>query len=145
MILHGTRSGIRRSIADEFTAVSQYGEYTQYAYNVTGGEDAITIHLAPDRWGWHAYHAAQMYLGYEFANPLEGYEVNDAMVRAFVYWFKYVARARWPELPTVFRTHSEIEREVAGVPQDGKTDCFRYGDPRADDLRARIAAHMEVI
>jgi hypothetical protein len=107
---------------------------------VTGGNDEITEHMSPREYGWHARGASDDYLGYEFAQAVAEWTITDAQVHAFAWWFINRVLPVWPNIPLHFPTHAEVERWGETGARDGKTDCYPVGDPRADELRARILA-----
>ncbi len=134
VILHGSRSGRPQSTNDEFWGTSNFAMVTELGWNATVGDDIVAVHLQADEWGWNARSASQRYLAVEFAQPTVNDAISDAQVRAFCHWFMDQGRHDWPRLPLVFPTHAELPEGVA----DGKTDICPRGDPRANDLRARI-------
>lgn len=146
VILHGTRSGrAGNTIHQEYTGTVAYvarGTDGTTAWHVTGGEGEITEHMRVDEWGWNARAASDEYLGYEFAQAVESWDITDAQVEAFAWWFLYRVLPAWPDIPRHFPTHGEVEASGETGSYDGKTDCIRAGDPRADELRTRIMAWL---
>jgi hypothetical protein len=145
VILHGSRSGsATNTTQQEYTGTVNYvrGGADGLGWHATIGDDAICIHLPPDKWGYSAFAASQVYLAVEFAQPLESRLISDGQVRAFGWWFLQT-RTRWPQLPLHFPTHAEVEHsgEIQHAPS-GKTDVFSYGSIWADELRARIVAEI---
>ncbi|TAK33529.1 MAG: hypothetical protein EPO21_13210 [Chloroflexota bacterium] len=109
-------------------------------WNVTIGDDELVEHFSVDAWGWHARAASGLYLGAEFAQPTVDHPISDAQVRAFAWWFVHRVQPRWPGISYEFPTHVEVEARGETGRKEGHTDVFPLGDPRVDDLRARILA-----
>lgn len=118
------------------------GTDTVTGWNITCGEGEITEHMGVAEWGWNARAASRYYLGCEFAQAVEAWDITDAQVDAFCWWVKNRVLPRWPGIPLYFPTHAEVEDSGETGQQDGKTDCYRTGDPRADELRARIMIRL---
>lgn len=144
--MHGSRSGIGgNSAATEFAATAQYAEHEPngLAWGATIGEDIIAIHMPIGTWGWHARGCSPDYVGCEFAQPTVNDPITDGMVRAFCWFVQTKLRGKWPDFPLHFPTHSEVDGTAEyGGKLDGKTDAFPLGDPRTEELRARIAARL---
>jgi hypothetical protein len=138
VILHGSRSGVAgRSVEAEYHGTRGYAASgIELGWTCTVGNDAVSLHMTPAHWGWNARGASSRYLAVEFAQPTVAYTITDAQVRAFCWWLQYIALAQWPDLPFHFPMHSELPEGKA----DGKSDTYLPSDPRADDLRQRIAA-----
>lgn len=110
----------------------------------------MAIHLGPREWGWHARAASSHYLAVEIAQPLEQYAVTDAQVRALCWYLVHEVFPVWPELrgailanpQQALPTHAEVEVWGLTGAKDGKTDCFSFGSPHADELRRRILARL---
>lgn len=139
VILHGSRSGVAGNPKDkEYLGTARYevNNSAGLGWHATVGEGRVALHLTAREWGWHALQASKVYLGVEFAQAVEGEPITDAQVSAFVDWFKREVLTVWPNLPMHMPSHAEADQEF-NVNQ-GKTDAFRLGDPRMDDLRARI-------
>ncbi len=137
VILHGSRSGKPQSLDREFAGTASYAQNNPggLCWHATIGEDAVAMHLPFTHWGWNARSASKSYLAVEFAQPTVGYDITDAQVRAFAWWFAQ-ARKAWPALPVYFIAHSELPEGQA----DGKTDVFPIGDRRLDNLKRRLTA-----
>ena len=145
VILHSSRSGAAsKSCHEEFegTAAWNGANPDGLAWNATVGDDEIAIHLNPDEWGWNARRASSSYLAVEFAQPTAAQAVTDGQVRAFCWWLRARVLKQWPQLARNFPTHAEVEARGETGQYDGKSDVFPLGDPRADALRARIAARL---
>ena len=140
VILHGSRSGIPgRPVAAEYDGTRRYAASgIELGWNVTIGNDAISLHMQPDQWGWSARQHSKFYLAVEFAQATAAQTITDGQVRAFCWWIQTVVKPRWPYLSSAMPMHSELP---AGI-TDGKTDCYPVGDPRANELRARILAGL---
>lgn len=147
VILHGSRSGKDLTVAEEFAGTVSWaeqgapftnpdGSVDDLGWNVTIGDGVLANHIGPKLWGWSARKWSYIYLAGEFAQAHEFDPIADASVDAFVWWFLFVGRAAWPNLPAVFPTHAELDRQLAHP--DGKTDAFSDGT----QLRARIAARL---
>jgi len=146
VILHSSRSGAAsKSCHEEFegTAAWNGANPDGLAWNATVGDDEIAIHLDPADWGWNARRASSSYLAVEFAQPTAAQAVTDGQVRAFCWWLRARVLKQWPEFPRNFPTHAEVEARGETGQHDGKSDVFPLGDPRADELRARIAARLD--
>jgi hypothetical protein len=144
VILHGSRSGkAGNPQAAEYLGTARYEQSNTagLGWHVTVADDRVAVHLDPREWGWHALQASKVYLGCEFAQPTVDEPITDAQVDAFCAWFSSRVQPAWPGLPLHFPSHAEADREF-GVNQ-GKTDAFPLGDPRMDDLRARIMARLQ--
>jgi N-acetylmuramoyl-L-alanine amidase-like protein len=139
LLMHGTRSGLDRSIREEFDSNRRYvvTNTKGYSWHVTIGEDAYSMHLPLDKWGWHANEESRQSLGVEFAQPTVDHTINDAQVRAFADWFK-VAVATWPGLNIGTASGMRMHSAVASGVRQGKTDVYPLGDPRWPELRGRI-------
>lgn len=143
-MLHGSRSGIAsKSTHDEFESTAAYAGSNpdSLGWNVTIGDDELAVHLNPDEWGWHARAASSHYLSVEFAQPVASRPVSDAQVDVFCYWLTAIVEPVWGALRHL-PTHAEVEASGETGAHDGKTDVFPAGDPRADELRARIMARL---
>lgn len=144
VILHGSRSGISRSISAEADSTARYAATgaNGLAWTATIGEDAVVIHTPYNRWGWNARRASMLYLAVEFAQPTVDDPITDGQVRAFCWLFQQM-RQVWPELPAYFPTHAELDGtiEYGGI-RDGKTDVFPPGDRRTEELRRRIGERL---
>ena len=145
VILHSSRSGARKTCHEEFEGTVAWNGANPdgLAWNATVGDDEIAIHLGPDEWGWNARRASSQYLAVEFAQPTEAVGVTDGQVRAFCWWLRSHVLPQWPALARNFPTHAEVETRGETGQRDGKSDVFPMGDPRADELRARIAARLD--
>ncbi len=143
VILHGSRSGRRWSLAEEYASTVRYAASGAggLGWNATVGDRAVCQHVPLDSWGWNARAASPRYLAVEFAQPTASYAVTDGQVEAFARWFR-LAREAWPRLPAHFLTHAEMEAMGATGARDGKTDVFPVGDPRADELRRLLLAAL---
>lgn len=138
-ILHGSRSGVAgRGVQAEYDGCRAYAASgIELGWTATVGHDAVSLHMPPSAWGWNARGASSRYLAVEFAQATVHDPITDGQVRAFVWWLRTIAVARWPALDvTSLPMHSELAAGMA----DGKSDVFPKGDRRGDDLRARIAA-----
>lgn len=147
VVLHGSRSGVRANTThQEFVGTSNYAtvEPNGLSWAVTVGDDEIALHLEFSAWGWHARGYSPTYYGVEFAQSTVDKPISDAQVRAFCYWFQF-ARAKYPSLSQYFPTHAEIDGTPLYGTYDGKTDVFPRGDPRTDNLRARISARLKLL
>lgn len=145
IVLHGSRSGVAGNPKDkEYLGTARYevSNPNGLGWHATIGEHKVAVHLDPKEWGWHALQASKTYLGVEFAQAVEGEPITDAQVAALVDWIKTRALPSWPSLPMHFPSHAEVDRDENKVNQ-GKTDAFRLGDPRMDDLRKRIMVGLE--
>lgn len=139
IILHGSRSGAAGNPkAKEYLGTARYevNNPDGLGWHATIGPGRVAAHLTPQEWGWHALQASKVYMGVEFAQATVDEPITDDQVAAFVDWFKTRVLPVWPNMPTHFPSHAEADKEF-GVSQ-GKTDAFPLGDPRMDDLRARI-------
>ena len=102
---------------------------------LTVGEDMVAVHTNPDQWGWHAGDPlSRRWLGVEFAQCKLGDPITDCQVRATAWAITNLFWERWPAGIPRFECHSQTEQGR----QWGKTDPFPDGDPRNDDLIARI-------
>lgn len=143
VILHGSRSGNAGNPKDkEYLGTARYEQSNTagLGWHATIGEGKVAVHLTPQEWGWHALQASKVYIGVEFAQATVDEPITDPQVAAFADWFKTRILTAWPGLPLHFPSHAEADKEF-GVSQ-GKTDAFPLGDPRMDDLRARIMAAL---
>lgn len=138
VILHGSRSGKRQSIAAEYRSTAGYATQTDLGWHATLGERVYAVHMDAYSWGWNARAASSRYLAVEFAQPTEADAITDGQVDAFVAWFRDVALRAWPSLPRNFPTHAEVEARGETGAWDGKSDVFSNGSLRTDELRDRI-------
>ncbi len=139
VILHSSRSGSNNDPNQEWTGTSNFAASgIELGWNATIGPDKIAIHLPADEWGWNAREHSSQYLAVEFSQAKLGQPIDDDQVRAFAWYFLKYLKAKWPYLQTTFPTHAELP---AGI-RDGKTDPFANGSILANDLRARIQAHI---
>jgi N-acetylmuramoyl-L-alanine amidase len=144
IILHGSRSGLAgNSTAAEYAGTARYAvnEPGGLGWHCTIGDDRIAVHMSYTAWGWHARGCSSLYLGVEFAQPVEAAAISDGQVRAFC-WFFQQAQKQWPTLPMNFPTHAELDGSAAYGVYDGKTDTFSRGSSRTTDLRQRIMATL---
>ncbi len=147
--VHGTRSGVRRPSSLEFPGSASWETIRTdgCGANATIGDDVVAIHAPWTRWAWHARRASRYYISVELAQGTGDDEITDGQVRAFC-WVVIQAREVHPDVPLSFRTHAELENEGETGPNpetgrnDGKTDLWPYGDPRADEFRARGSARL---
>lgn len=144
-ILHGSRSGRRWGMPTEYDHCRSYAASgIELGWNLTVGEDAVSAHMPPDRWGWNARRASSRYLAVEFAQANLGDPITDGQVRAFCWWIVAVARKRWPGLPANFPTHAEVEQRGETGAIDGKSDVEPFGRHSVRDrVLARLASHGE--
>ena len=144
IILHGSRSGkAGNPPMDEFLGTCRWvvANPDGLAWHATIGEHVYAAHLTPREWGWHARDHSREYLGVEFAQPTVNDAITDAQVAAFVAWYRRELLPTWPTMTPaglLMPAHSETP---AGK-RDGKSDPFPLGDPRNDELRARIYAAL---
>lgn len=140
LIIHGTRSGLDRTVREEFDGNRAYvvTNTKGYSWHVTIGEDAYSIHLPMNRWGWHANEESRQSLGVEFAQMTGDHTINDAQVRAFAHWFKNVVVPIWPGLNIGAQGGMQMHSAIASGQRQGKTDVYPLGDPRWPELRGRI-------
>lgn len=144
-VLHGTRSGqASYSTAYEYSATVNYVKSGAggLGWHITCADDLLAVHMAADQYGYHARAASAYYLACEFAQATADKPISDAQVNAFCWWVQNLVLPAWPQIPMVFKTHAELEQSGETGARDGKTDCFPAGDPRADELRARIRARL---
>jgi hypothetical protein len=150
-IWHGTRSGVRKSLYDEWRGTANYA--TQGArgvgWQVTAGPNApgarggggnLAVHLPPTVWAWHAYDASSSWFGIETAQTGAGgvlEEMDDPTAWAIAW---YIARVAIPATGAPLRiiTHAEAEALGYTVRRVGKTDYWPFGDKRADRDRERL-------
>lgn len=144
VILHGSRSGLSQPLDREFYGTTAYAQREDHGlgWTATIGDDMIALHLTPAFWGWNARKASSLYLAVEFAQPTAEQTITDGQVRAFCWAYTAIWRVYWPDLPAHFPTHAELDVLGMTGQRDGKTDCYPYGDPRTEDLRARITARL---
>lgn len=117
----------------------------ELGWNATVGDDEVALHMGFNEWGWNARASSDDYLGVEFAQPTVDRPISDGQVRAFV-WFYQQARFRWSSLANNFPTHADLDGTAGyGGYHDGKTDVFPRGDPRTDELVARINKRLEEV
>lgn len=145
VILHGSRSGSSKAtVGQEFSGTAAWAQNSSHelGWNATIGSDAVAIHIEPQFWGWNARKASSVYLAVEFAQAVEDWEITDAQVRAFCWYFLKRLRDKWPNLPAYFPTHAEVEKAWETGAFDGKTDVFSSKE-RSDALRARISRTLQ--
>ena len=137
VVLHGSRGGAA-SRQQEFLGTCRWAASNPagLAWHATIGDGVYARHLPAGEWGWHAREASRTYLGVEFVQPTINDAITDAQVAAFVSWYQAVVLPVWPHLGPgpVMPCHSELPSGK----RDGKTDVYPAGDPRNDDLRARL-------
>lgn len=145
IILHGSRSGQRWGVQQEFDSCRNFaaGGANGLGWSASIGPDAYSIHMTAREWGWNARSpASQTFLAVEFAQATLPDPVTDAQVRAFAHWYTHEVVPVWGALyladDAALPMHSELPSGVA----DGKTDAFTRWSARADDLRARIRAAL---
>lgn len=143
VILHGSRSGSSNDAMREYQGTARYaGSGIELGWNATVGPGIYAVHMPGTHWGWNARAASQKFLAVEFAQATIDQPIDDSMVDAFVQWLQLEALPVWPGLPMHFPSHAEVEAAGLTGARDGKTDCWPGGDPRLDDLRARIGARL---
>ena len=144
--IHGSRSGTGRSTNAEYDGTRAYARVTDLGWNITVGNDRYSIHMATRQWGYHARATSRRSLSAELAQANRYFAIEDGQVRAFCHWLRASVLAAWPDWvigPGQLLSHGEIEaRGWTGV-RDGKDDPFLAGDPRMDELRARILARLD--
>lgn len=140
VILHGTRSGQTYNTAQEYASTKRFvaGGAAGLGWNLTVGDDILSLHLDPDQWGWNAREASRQFLAAEFAQARLGSPITDGQVRAFCWWFVQHARQRWLSLPLVFPNHADLPSGA----RDGKTDVELAGD---HTVRDRILARLRAL
>jgi hypothetical protein len=144
-ILHGSRSGRRSNpLAAEYAGTASYevNNPAGLGWTATIGDGVVAVHMDARHWGWNARAASRHYLAVEFAQPTNANEITDGQVRAFCDWWRTHVLPVWPGIPHFFPSHAEVEHSGETGVRDGKDDAFPYGDPRMDDLRARIVANL---
>jgi hypothetical protein len=110
-------------------------------WNATVGDDQIAIHMPYHAWGWNARGCSSLYLGVEFAQPVEAAAISDGQVRAFC-WFVEQAMRTFPVLPLNFPTHAQLDGTAVYGARDGKTDVYSRSSPRTTELVNRIMARL---
>lgn len=146
VILHGSRSGnAGNPIDQEYKGTASYevNNSAGLGWHATIGERKVAVHLTAQEWGWNARAASPAYLAVEFAQPTAAHTITEGQIAAFVAWFKQIVQPAWPGLPLHFPTHAEVERSGETGQIDGKSDCYAYGDIRADQLRSAILAGIQ--
>lgn len=146
VILHGSRSGrADRTKLAEYRATAEYevANAAGLGWHATIGEGRVAVHLSPLEWGWNARAASPNYLAVELAQATVDEPITDAQVAALADYLERHVFPAWPDLPRHFPSHAELD----GTPEygnavDGKSDVFPDGDPRMDDLRARLLAAL---
>ena len=144
IILHGSRSGkAGNPPMDEFLGTCRWAVDPEsgLCWHATIGPNVWAAHLTAREWGYHAREHSRRYLGVEFAQPTVNDAITDAQVAAFVGWYRAEVLPVWPTMTPaglLLPSHSEMP---AGK-RDGKSDPFPLGDPRNDELRARIYAAL---
>lgn len=148
VILHGSRSGkASNPIAAEYAGTARYEQTNSFGagsgwyklgWNATIGDMRVALHLSARQWGNNARAASDDYLAVEFAQPTEDNQITEGQVIAFCDWFQRHVQTVWPSIPLYFPTHAEVERSGETGAIDGKTDVFRFGSSRTDELRERI-------
>jgi hypothetical protein len=139
VVLHGSRSGRRRTPAEEFdsTVAWAIGGAGGLGWHATVGEGVAAIHLPPTVWAWHARRFSGRYLGLEFAQARRGDPISDGQVTAAAHYLAMVVRPAWPGLdltrPGVLVEHWQLDRLLPRP--DGKTDV---APERPGELAARI-------
>lgn len=144
IVLHGSRSGAAGNPKDrEYLGTARYEQSNPngLGWHATIGEGKVAEHLTPREWGWHALQASKAYLGVELAQAVEGEPITDGQVAALADWIRTRVLPVWPDLPMHFPSHAEVDRDENKINR-GKTDAFRLGDPRMDELRARLTAAL---
>jgi hypothetical protein len=146
VVLHGSRSGVNQSTKREFDGTRRWAtvEPDGLGWNVTVGDDEISIHMPVEDWGWHARACSSRYLSCEFAQGIESLDISDAQVRTFCWWMRRHVFNKWPALEVVYimPTHAEVEHWGETGKIDGKTDVFSFGSSRTEELRNRIKARL---
>jgi hypothetical protein len=145
VILHGSRSGLDgRTVQAEYDATRRYAASgIELGWNITVGDDALSLHMSPREWGWNARAASRHYLACEFAQPTVHDAITDGQVRAFCWWLRTAVLPVWPTLDaTVLPTHAEVEVWGETGARDGKTDVHPFGSDAAEELRQRIATEL---
>ena len=143
-LFHGTRSGVAQSAEAEWQGTVGYaarGADGIDSWNYTVGPNLVAVHLAPDRWGWHARACSGRYISLEFAQSTAGQGIDDDTVNAAC-WCIQEGRKVWPTVPLHFPTHAEVEHYGETGKIDGKSDVYPYGSPEAEELRSRIKARL---
>lgn len=140
VILHGTRSGGANSVEQEYQGTLNFVRSGAggLGWTATIGENKVCTHMDCGLWGWNARAASPHYLATEFAQAHLGDLITDGQIDTFVWWFKYIARNRWPNLPAYFVNHSDIDGNETGN-YDGKTDVEPAG---VHTVRDRILAKL---
>jgi hypothetical protein len=140
VILHGSRSGRAISRREEYEGTRNFarGGANGLGWNITCGEDIYAVHLASGIWGWNAGEHSSVYLGCEFAQAVEIWDITDAQVRAFAHWIKGSVLVRWPDLDLRATDALPMHSELAQGIRNGKSDVFFRGSARGTQLRARI-------
>ncbi len=136
VVLHGSRSGLRRDRHAEFRSTVNYAVSgaNGLAWHATVGDDVVALHMPCGSWGYHARSWSSDWLGVEFAQATVEDDISDGQVDTVCWWFKNVARKRWPTLPAHFIGHAEIPPGIL----DGNTDPYPNRSAQMQGLRKRI-------
>lgn len=147
IVLHGSRSGLPHSIAEEYHHTRRYARSGAEgkAWHVTCGEDRYSRHLPARHWGWHCREHSPRYLGLEFAQARAGQPVTEGQLRAAARWFWREVALAWPPLFERLRSRPEallLHSELPAGRRDGMTDTFGRDDPRGTELKRRLLAAL---
>lgn len=144
LVMHGTRSGTDNTIREEFDGNRAYvvTNTKGYSWHVTVGEDAYSVHLPMDKWGWHANEDSQRSLGVEFAQPTVNHTINEAQVRAFCAWFKAEVLPVYPFFNLAAEGKMRMHSELLSGQRQGKTDVYPLGSARWPVLREQIIEQL---
>lgn len=146
IILHGSRSGRAGNPKDaEYrgTANWEVNNPDGLGWNATIGDNRVAVHLTPREWGWNARGVSDNYMAVELAQATVDEPITDAQVAALADYITTRVLPVWPGLPMYFPTHAELDGTPEYGPKDGKSDVWPKGDPRTDELRARLMKALQ--
>lgn len=93
--------------------------------------------MSAKSWGWNARWHSFDWIAVEFAQALQGLNVDD-QIDVFCEYVRSDVIQEWPEIPRVVVLHSELD---AGI-KDGKSDTFARGTAEAEAFKARVLAAL---
>lgn len=142
ILLHSTRSGREWNEWEEFQATVGYVKRgaAGLGWSASIGPDIVCTHMSTSEWGWNSRSASPNYIAIEFSQARIDRYISDAQVVAAGWWIRHRVLVDWPRLPLYFPSHAEVETYGETGKRDGKTDPYPVGDPRMEELRARLRA-----
>ena len=155
LVLHGTRSGVPKTIHDEYDGTRDWathalvhdpvnGDY-YLGWHVTVGEDEYSVHMTAREWGWNCGGDSMYRFAIEFAQWDVSQAITDRQVRTAARAIKNELLPQWGPYdwsdPNAMKGHSELPQGI----RDGKTDTFPLNSAALAMLKQRLQVALREV